>query len=1685
MSHLRTAQLTNSGCDAVYAQSPRTAAEEAHHLLPGSRFLNTTEFKRIYLGADGDAGAHAGCPSAVVESRAREMHNAGRGSGASPPTSSSSAAAAGPLRTGGAVPRRPAAAGATALRRGSRTAARRLYSSIGDAASAPDSKRHSPRGTGFSSARGALDPSTGLRQRAEGPYASRDAVVATTHESLTQQLRCKVRAARRSPSAHYSGVAPQDAADADNISGRRSEDAWLRLQRELRDEKDKVRSLQRQLRHAQVLVRTLHAVASDDEANNSSRDGSADEAEEGTSGVSSAQQQGLEGGGVKKTSQPTEQRPKEYWQRRAYFLEQQQEALTQEVELLRRDARGEKVRALVKELEVVRSLLKRQRHAPHASSGRARSSARESAGVATTAAGGEEEEAEEAGSGDERGGRPSSGPVALRWSPQRTSAAGAAYPVSLTPATAVDEAFLRQKDDAIRDLRERLRLLTQQYQTADSQVMTATRQLEDLSHRYAAMQTEWRALQRLPQELARVQQQLTSTQARLVDSDREVEAFHQLFDTLESPATLRAVIDERDHLVELLRHSQQQQASLHDEMKAREQQAVRAVEATFRAQRDEAQAMARDREAQQEVALRKLRRQVDALTTQLAAQRVQYEAQLAESAQEREAELTARLLESVAQGEEGSSTGQQSRAQASLDLSGRASRSPPHSVALSSRPPSRDGPRNAAAPRRTPGDDIATPPSQSPLDSMSGLLPAHSSRAASAHRRGSRSPSASVSPEGDELTKVPAAPETGECNAAARNDSLESSLTSTSDAVPSSSSSMADTFTDADEEKEESGSATKPESTKKADSPAAAESAGLPATAPSKTISTTSPPVVAPDMKAPAVSIVQELVSSEDTEEDDEAEAPASHSSHTSSGSSSATLDDGYGLEETIEKARGDVSDSSSSSDSATPPAHGHHEMRIGFGFAKPQDASSSSTGARRGRVFDFPAPPIALVHPVSILVNRASVDGLHFASDLRAVVHSPSTSPQQTATATSDPTQSQPTLTGSDSGSGDEEDEETSSSYSHSLSASSASVSASTPVVSVAAPQQQPEPPQPQAAAEENKAEAMPRLVAMEAEEAKPAEVAAAADSDEQPGEKEAEAPQSEVADVSPSNASSIHSGLRSAPDDSLEPLLPTPAAASPAPARPAQLATAELAEAVTAGATPDQPLARTTVHTPTQATTSAQYASSSNSPSALSVKAAPIPSPPAITPLVTSNHYPPRIGSAQLLPSLHLEESPADGGPLRGGASPRLQSADHSSFDLTHQFSGNASFDFVGPLAERHRMEEMQTNIIVSQHSSPATLPGNTAGAKAAAASAFPSAALGGGNVGRLPSSTGAAGLRKTPSPPLVSVPRPQSSAVLSGNSSGSLIKEEGEHATSPVSMPAEEEGKAVEAGEASVPAAPELTTANSAHLLAATAESAGDVAAWTVDGPAQPEGSARASPLAETSSVDAAAASTPLPSSSEVKAAAPGVTGKATEAAEESDPASPPPPNDTVSADKPSNAAASLPTAAAPAAAPSVLALPPRVRVPSPPTAVFALPPRVAVPQPPSASPPTASQTTTATSAEEAPHAALSTFAAPALPAAASTPSTPVDVQTFSGAGMEEEEEEVDDDDSYFSNPPLVEGGTVEKTTSPPESHRGNARNLFAATPPASSQPAAAAASSPEEDAPRYTASAMSSALGHGER
>ncbi|KPI90517.1 putative flagellum transition zone component [Leptomonas seymouri] len=1675
------------GDSAVYVRSPLTAAESDAQYLPGSRFLNATEFKRIYLGSG--EGESAGQPSlnagtvAAVASLQRHTSPllAQRDAVTSKRMMSriESSGSAAPRcfaynKPVSLVPCRPPPSSATILPRAQKgRTVRMLYSNAGGNAhkvESPFSKKSSrcPQVT-RNSARETLDPNSLCREESNAAVPS----------LLSQQLRCRVRAARRSPSISAAADAAHAAAEHASGRGLRTEDAWLSLHRELTDRKEEVRALQRQLRHAQVLVRTLHGLPNEEtdgeDEGNWSRDADA-ESKEGDGNVDGKKTKDLG------SSSAAEHHPKGYWQRRAYFLEKQQEKLTLEVEQLRRDARASKVRALVKELEVARKQLSRyrpQNQRPPAPA----TSRRTGDGAENDTVGVDSEKEENTGTEDDCA--ITSGLGANRW-PNDHGFPGA------VGATAADEVFLRQKDDLIRDLRERLRLLTVQYQKADAQVIASSRQLDDLTHRYTAMQTEWRGLRRLPQELAQVQQQLNSTQARLLDSDREVEAFRQLFDTLESPATLRAVMDEREHLVELLRQSQQQQAGLRDEMKASQQQAVRAVEAKYLAQREEEHALARDREAQQEQTIRRLRRQVETLKQQLGAQRETYEAELAENAGERVAVLTERLLESAAysgreaSGEDpsGNNIGCTSAgpfnnnkllpSEQSVDVS----RSASHSALATPWQTSRDGQRSA------PGDGTAA--AVAVVDSLEGsstLLDTPSSEHNLVGAVLQKKYASSLPPQGGlkdasgtPVEKKAARP------LSAHAGSDNSSLTPMSDTI----SSTVDTLTDIEEDEicnEEKESVM--------DGPLTVSytvlGSPLP-NAPSKEIFAGAAPHDDGHNSgnSAALAVHQELASNEEALDNSATASQDSSSSISSSSRSSTAQDDEVMQDETAEKMEGLASDLSS--DPVTPPRT-RGEMRIGFSFPRPHDPAATPAAEKRTsstsrcvHVFDFPVPPIAIVHPVSILINRSTMGSPQFASDVRAVVYSPQTSTQQSITVTSDPTHSQPLLTESESesprrGEDDDDDEEEESSSNSNSSSSSTSSSASLPAATPLAPAQEAQKTKWQPVTTEG-------IVGLKEVEENGKNVVS-------------------LREATGSSASTIHSGPQSTLADSLENMLAIPNTDAPPLAHLTQLPapairTTEAPDSAPSLAPPDQ-LSALAVHSTAHMSMLSLQDSTANLTGAMSNKAAPGLSPPAATPFMNSSLYPPRINGGYPLPILNLDERAVGGGAPRGDFSPRRQSTDHGSFELVQQFSGNASFDFVGPLAERHRLEDLQNNIFLSQQNSPATLSSGAVGV----ASLFPSAAAG-VNTSRTSVAADAAGAHKTSPSSLGSEARQQSSTASNGPNSSSQNATTGgalEKNESPASVESnvkENEEHTEQQLLKSMPAAPVLAVAASEHLGVST-QSACEAEGLSIDGPSQSEVQAR-TPLVTASNADqmdeekVSMVELPPPIASSTSDKSSGANPSPTpevlrqgqtllsismddanafkDAAADAGeagasgvlPASSfDPPASSPLAEharqtfelqaselstkgesvKPAEAvmkspapAATLSPTGAPLVPSSLMAM-----VPTPPSVVVPLPPRVAVPQPPSflsapLSPPSqqcGAMASRGSNVANAPTAAV-VSAVRAPEGVLSSPSTPEEVRRLSSADMKEMEGDVDDDSFSFA-PPTVKDGTVEKKSSPP--------------------------------------------------
>ncbi|CAG9584178.1 putative flagellum transition zone component [Leishmania major strain Friedlin] len=1249
--HLCPAETAEEG---IYTRSPLTATEEATQLLPGSRFLSTMEFKRIYLGGgtvgDASTAATARCSSTSPPGTFAEPAHLSSLFTSSAPWGTHASPSPHVIR----APRKPATDTAARFHRkgddrGTARQLRYLYGGAGGRIRVlAASETHTSSSRRTAAPRPSADehrPYSAKTLTSEAPQVVAPATLYSAHTPLPHQLRSRVHSARRATSP---SVTKKFGAEPLPRSQPRTEDAWFALTRELMNTKSEVQNLQQQLQHAHVLLRSLHGIT-DNTVDEGAEAADADAIAAVDTAAAVATSSKSTSGSAPEVSGPSSElpRPREYWQRRAYFLMKQNEELQAESDRLRRDSRSSKVRALLQELQSVRGALSRYRR---------------KAGVAAAPSLSAKELASESGGPEADLGIPphddgklASSPLA----PRLTHRGGAAS--SLEPA--VDDAFLHQKDDAIRGLQERLRLLTRQYEQTDARLIETTRELEDMTHRHCAMQVEWKALVELPQELARTQQQLAVAQARLLDCDREVAAFHQVFDTQSSPATLRAIIDERDHLVELLQQSHESEAALRDEVKAAQQQTVQAMEKRYQVQCAEQHAMARDREAQQEETIQKLRKRVAALEHVLEVQRETYERQLAEYAEEREAQLTERLLESLRRPE----TGMESIALSAPRSLGTAASVRP--TLPDGQPPTTGVPRLAACEASL----LATPTSASSslrcpsaehaqtdpmlrttsfLESVTSPCRAGGAATATAAQDDDASPTDRVAGKST-LSFMP--------DTADSNSSYDSLTGDSQDDVTSLSSASA------------------------------RQSRRLIGGSTSSTTQTRG------GERVRDVTVRKELV--------DDCAAAATDEARVTTASSSSTDDysDGegsHGNDETVEKASGPDSGSSvvSSADSSlqlTSCAEGAAKQQQ----TVPNTISTAPTKTH-SYVIDLPTPPIAVGSPVSILINRTTMTGPLFSSSVRAVVHSPDVSSQRTASA-ADLTHTQQTLPG----------------ISEATSSGSFLASSSTSFALDS----------PHSGDDDGRS---PRADSYQSEpHGGPLQ-------------------QMEKGGVAKFNSStgSESAALAEAATRRM-PSLPDPNVVVPLPTFPAGRQSPESEDAVATAPFAAAPRAN-------EWRSSLSFVSSPGANAATTAHprgGVPIPSPIAVTPAVASTLYQQRRSSSFMVTGAYSDDDFGGGGAGmgRGGVSSRMLSTDHSTtVDLTNQYSGSASFDFAGALAERHRLEDMQNAFLSFRRSSTANVA--IGGDVSGETSAFPMEGSGNTNSGRFAvMGTGAVGLRKTPSP------------------------------------------------------------------------------------------------------------------------------------------------------------------------------------------------------------------------------------------------------------------------------------------------------------------------------------------------
>ncbi|GET93721.1 flagellum transition zone component, putative [Leishmania tarentolae] len=1239
--------------EELYAHSPLTETEEAAQFAPGGRLLSTTEFKRIYLG--GGTGGVAPTTTATGRSISSPPGTFARRARLSSLLTSYVPwdAHAGPSPLAIRAPLKPPINTAGRFHRkgygqGTACQLRYLYGCAGGGIHARAALE-----THTSSSRRTTAPGPSLEKHRshdsktipnEVPEDFAPASRPSTHTPLPQQLRSRVRSAARATSP---SVKSKFAMKTLPRSETRTEDAWLALTRELMDKKSEVQSLQQQLQHAHVLLRSLHGMT--EKTIEGSEDADAVPAAVADTAADVATCSKLIGDSALEVAPSSAlPRPKEYWQRRAYFFMKQNEELQAESDRLRRDSRGSQVRALLQELKSVRRQLRQ---------------CNRQAAVAAASPPFPKQLESEPGDPEAELGISQCGNGKLASSPPVPRLAYLGGETSSLEPT-VDNAFSRQKDDAICMLQERLGLLSQQYERTDARLIATTRQLEDMTHRHRAMEVEWKALVGLPQELARTQQQLAVAQARLLDCDRQVEAFHELFGAQVSPATLRAIIDDRDHLIELLRLSHQSEAASLDEMKATHQQAVRAVEKKFQEKCEEQHSMERDREAQREETIQKLQKKVDTLENVLEVQREAYEGQLAEHAEEREAELTKRLLESLRRPETGTE---------SIGLSAPCSLS------------------TAASARLTlPDKQSPTPHVTQLLAGEASLLPTRtdeptSLRCSSTEYEQKSSMLRTTSfLESVELpcnvVGVMTATASHPDDALSTDGEAEKPTCLLSDTVDSSSSDDSLTRDSKDDTA----------STSSASALSSYSFSG------SSTVSTT---LSHSSERVCSAALGQEQVGNCTASETHNVRVPNASSSSTDN------HDDGEGsdsVDEAAESAGGPDSCSSviSSALSSLPPTSGTE------GAATQQQRAATNTTAdalpkAHSYVIDLPAPPIAVASPVSILINRTSLTGPLFSSHVRAVVHSPDKSRQQIGSDSVDTPHPQPTFPVIS-----ETKDRSSSSACYSTSPGSNSPDSGAVDGSTApADSNQNEPHDGASQRMETDGEAKVNNT----------------------NSRTAALTEASTRQVPPLHGSSI-----------LEPLATFTSEPPPPP---------EMEEAVAPA-----PLTAAPYTDERRSSASLVHPCGTNAQMTLNPKgSAAIGFPAAFTPAVASNLYPQRRGSSFVGTGMYNDDDFGSGGTgiSRGGISSRMLSDVHSTnFDLTNQYSGNASFDFVGVLAERHRLEDMQ-NAFSSQRQPP-TATVAIGGDSGDDASEFSIEEYGNTNgEGSAVIGTGAVGLRKTPSP------------------------------------------------------------------------------------------------------------------------------------------------------------------------------------------------------------------------------------------------------------------------------------------------------------------------------------------------
>ncbi|CCW63253.1 unnamed protein product [Phytomonas sp. EM1] len=153
-----------------------------------------------------------------------------------------------------------------------------------------------------------------------------------------------------------------------------------------------------------------------------------------------------------------------------------------------------------------------------------------------------------------------------------------------------------QKEALIQQMSEQLNTFVQQRNSDEKEVLLIHAELEKLRSENTSLAEELSVLRLLPENLARQQQELERARSLLIQSDRQLDKYKQIFMKGVSLEDMLTVLEERDRFQRLLIEKNTQEASLRNEMDIARVQAIQLAEENMKMQIEEERNLAHGRE---------------------------------------------------------------------------------------------------------------------------------------------------------------------------------------------------------------------------------------------------------------------------------------------------------------------------------------------------------------------------------------------------------------------------------------------------------------------------------------------------------------------------------------------------------------------------------------------------------------------------------------------------------------------------------------------------------------------------------------------------------------------------------------------------------------------------------------------------------------------------------------------------------------------------------------------------------------------------------------------------------------------------------------------------------------------------------------------------------------------------------